>query len=583
MKYFNAANLVFEQITVRLCFLLSLLFIAVFPSYANNPMSGAEIDIGVFSTGCSGFEVRLRPGNDISSELTNLQFTIKWPEYTVGLTNFSNDYGLAQQGPVFNEGGFNYAVFVSIPSSSMPVNWLTGEEYTIMTFTHDQPVSSTVDIFIAQDTWAMQNNALYYVEMLGLDNTGTVYHEVFNAYIGPCIDIGLFSTSCSGFEVRLRPGANISSELSNLQFTIKWPENTVGLINFYSDIGLAQQGPVFISGGFNYAVFVVVPSMSMPVNWLAGEEYTVMTFDHDPSWTGTIDILIAQDDWAIQNNGLYYAEMLGTDYTGYVYHDAVNVPIGPCCIVYLRVILQGAYDETTEEMRNSINLAGNLPLTQPYNTSPWNYAGTESVVLFPDSIIDWIMVELRDQNDASVIVERRAALLSRSGLVLDTDFSDGIGLISDPDDYFLVIDHRNHMPVMSGNPETLPNDSDPYDFREIVITQPYLHNNPLPTVLELEPPGSGKYGMIAGDVNADDILKYSGASNDRVLIIGIIGIISGSVLLTATITGYYAEDISMDNITKYSGSGNDRIIIITNLGTLTGSYYLNVIYNSVVP
>jgi hypothetical protein len=560
-----------------------LLFIAVFPSYANNPMSGAEIDIGVFSTGCSGFELRLRPGNDINSALTNLQFTIKWPENTVGLTNFSNDYGLAQQGPVFNEDGFNYAVFVSVPSSSMPVNWLAGEEYSLMTFTHDQPISSTVDIFIAQDTWAIQNNGLYYVEMLGLDNTGTVYHEVLNAYIGACIDIGLFSTSCSGFEVRLRPGANISSELTNLQFTIKWPENTVGLINFSNDYGLAQQGPVFNEGGFNYAVFVSVPSSSMPLNWLAGEEYTVLTFDHDQSWSGTINVLIAQDDWATQNNGLYYVEMLGTDYTGDVYHEALNVSIGPCCAAYLRVFLQGAYDQASEEMRTSINLAGNLPLSQSYNTPPWNYAGTESVVSFPDSMVDWVMVELRDQNDPSLIIERRAALLSKRGLVLDTDFSDGIGLVSDPGDYYLVVDHRSHMPVMSANPVTFPNDSDPYDFREIVNTQPYLQDNPLAVVLELEPPGSGKYGIIAGDVNADGMLKYLGANDDRGAVLSIIKSVTGSSSINGNILGYYFEDSSLDNKVLYLGAGDDRGIILQNLIKLTGSSLINSVYYSVVP
>ena len=162
----------------------------------------------------------------------------------------------------------------------------------------------------------------------------------------------------------------------------------------------------------------------MPLNWLGGEEYTVLTYDHDESWTGTTDILIAQDTWTTTNNAVFYIELLGLDYTGEVYHEALNIPVGPCCIAYLRLILQGAYDQTSGVMRNSINQAGNLPLSQPYNTSPWNYTGTESVVSFPDSIVDWVMVELRDQNDASVIVERRAALLSINGLVLHTNFSD---------------------------------------------------------------------------------------------------------------------------------------------------------------
>jgi hypothetical protein len=545
-----------------------------------------NIDIGLFNTDCAGFEVRLKPEMDINSYLSNLQFTIKWPENTVEMINFSSDFELTQQGPVFVSGGFNYAVFVAVPGSNMAINWLADEEYTVLTFEHDESGTGTIDIFIAQDAWATSNNGLYYVEMLGTDYTGVVYHEVQGAFAGPCsyIDIGLFNTDCAVFEVKLRPDADIDSYLSNLQFTIKWPENTVEMINFTSDFELTQQGPVFVSGGFKYAVFVAVPATNLAINWLAGEEYTVLTFEHDQSGNDTIDVFVAQDAWATQNNGLYYVELLGTDYTGIIYHEALNVPAGPCnYAAYIKVILQGAYEPATEEMRTSINAAGNLPLLQPYNTPPWNYSGTESVVSLPDSIVDWVLVELRDQNDASLLIERRAALLSKSGLVLETDLSFGVEFTGSPGNYFLVVDHRNHMPAMTGNTVTLPNDDEPYDFREIVITQPYLHNNPRQTVLELDPPGSGKYGIIAGDVNADKVLLYLGPNNDRGQILSIIINVSGSSLINGSILGYYNEDVTLDNKVLYLGTSDDRGIIYQNLIKLTGSNLINSVYYSVVP
>lgn len=567
----------------RLICLISLFFVYTSPLYSfNYGISNADIDIGVFSEGCSGFVVKVKPTYSISSDLTNLQFTIKWPENTVDMSNFDSDFGLTQQGPVITEGGFNYIVLVSVPTVSMPVNWLAGEEYTVLTFEHNQAGTDPIDVFIAQDTWANQNNGSYYIEMLGLDNTGTVYHQALNVFSGLCIDIGLFNVSCTGFEVRLKPGADVNSDLTNLQFTIKWPENTLSFSNFQSDYGLLQQGPLFIADGFNYAVFAVVP-LSSPVNWLAGEEQVVLSFDHDQSWTGTLDLLIAQDVWAAQNNGFYYVEMLGTDFSGDVYNEELGLTVGPCCLAYLKAILQGAYDASATEMRTSINAAGNLPLTQPYNASPWNYTGTEEVSTFPDSIVDWVLIKLLDNSDPAILVEQRAALISKSGQVLDTDLTQGISFTSVPGDYYLVVDHRNHMPVMTASPITLPNDLDPYDFREVVETQPYLHNDPLPAILELPPLGSGIYGMIAGDVNADDVLKYLGVDDDRGLILSVIISVTGSNSINGSILGYHIEDVSLDNKVLYLGLGDDRGIILQNIISLTSSNQINGIYYSVVP
>ena len=167
--------------------------------------------------------------------------------------------------------------------------------------------------------------------------------------------------------------------------------------------------------------------------------------------------------------------------------------MGPCGIVDIKVLLQGGYLPATGKMNNAINLAGNLPNDHPYNVTPWNYTGTESMTAFPDSIVDWILVELRDKTDASLVIEKRVGLISQSGIVMDTnllrglDFSTLIG----SDTFYIVVEHRNHMPVMSGEPVSVPNLGHPYDFTEIAITQPYGHLDPLPAMLELNPPGSG--------------------------------------------------------------------------------------------
>ncbi|MDZ7742406.1 MAG: hypothetical protein U5Q03_11815 [Bacteroidota bacterium] len=121
-------------------------------------------------------------------------------------------------------------------------------------------------------------------------------------------------------------------------------------------------------------------------------------------------------------------------------------------------------------------------------------------------------------------------------------------------------------------PVSLPNTTDPYDFTEIVITQPYLHNDPLPVILELLPEGCGKYGIISGDANSDGTLKYIGSDDDRGNILNLIQMLSGEYTITGSVTGYYPEDVNLNNWVLYLGSSDDRAIILSNIQKLNGTF-----------
>ena len=65
------------------------------------------------------------------------------------------------------------------------------------------------------------------------------------------------------------------------------------------------------------------------------------------------------------------------------------VTVGPGKQLDLKVFLEGPFYYVL--MIPYLNYAGYLPLTQPYNTAPWNYTGTESVATIPNyDIVDWI-------------------------------------------------------------------------------------------------------------------------------------------------------------------------------------------------
>ncbi|MFU8845123.1 MAG: MBG domain-containing protein, partial [Bacteroidales bacterium] len=233
----------------------------------------------------------------------------------------------------------------------------------------------------------------------------------------------------------------------------------------------------------------------------------------------------------------------------------------------LKVFLQGAYNPGTGEMNTGI--ISQLPTTQPYNVNPWFYNGIESVVPIPAGMVDWVLVDLRIGTEAGSLYERRAGILYNDGTVA-VEFSTiepGVG-------YYIVVWHRNHMPVMSANAVELYEMTSAYDF---TVLANCFGTNP---VILLE---GTVYGMIAGDVNSNGVLQYSGPGNDRGPVIAKIVAVSGNNNINASVSnGYWVEDVNLDNTILYLGTGNDRAIIYQNLNSLVGPE-LNNIYTSEVP
>ncbi len=137
-----------------------------------------------------------------------------------------------------------------------------------------------------------------------------------------------------------------------------------------------------------------------------------------------------------------------------------------------------------------------IPLQQPYNTSPWNYAGNESIV-FPNGqpgsgYIDWVLVELRSASNPVQVVGRRAAILRNDGRLLDIDGTPGVKFSNtNSGTYYVAVFHRNHLAVMSANPIQLSANSQLYDFTNSMNKAYGI--NPMADL------GNGVFAMISGD------------------------------------------------------------------------------------
>jgi hypothetical protein len=173
----------------------------------------------------------------------------------------------------------------------------------------------------------------------------------------------------------------------------------------------------------------------------------------------------------------------------------------------------------------------NLP-GQPYNVAPWLYSGTEGDTYdsggantdpdrfagYASTVVDWVLVSLRSNPlDGSEKLCQRAGLLHSDGhieFVSDADCCE----LDLSQSYYVVIEHRNHLIVMSESAVTPVNGSLTYDFR---FQDSYL-DDPLGlgTFYSQKEVTPGVFTMYAGngnqtsgdaadtDINASDYTKW---------------------------------------------------------------------------
>lgn len=119
------------------------------------------------------------------------------------------------------------------------------------------------------------------------------------------------------------------------------------------------------------------------------------------------------------------------------------------------VYLEGAYNSNTQKMNTNLFTLNLLPgqennpdNRQPYHVSPFNYQGNEQANIYPDSIVDWVLVSLRTDTLPESQVAQTAAWLTENGRIeLLKPLSDSLNV--NYDSVYVVIEHRNHMAVMS--------------------------------------------------------------------------------------------------------------------------------------
>ncbi len=197
----------------------------------------------------------------------------------------------------------------------------------------------------------------------------------------------------------------------------------------------------------------------------------------------------------------------------------------PCLKLNFTVYLEGPYDEAMDDMSTLLGserrllpgqtpsspLALPTPAGQPYSGAPWNYAGIEGETFtdadYSADVVDWVLISLRTQTDKASEVAQAAALLLKDGTI-QSAMNCPIE-VQQAGPFYVVVEHRNHMGIMSPVPLEVFNGEMTYDFS----AQDSFRDA---TSVGQKQLANGKWVMLGGDMDqAADSQSYDINGTDK--------------------------------------------------------------------
>lgn len=230
----------------------------------------------------------------------------------------------------------------------------------------------------------------------------------------------------------------------------------------------------------------------------------------------------------------------------------------PLNSVGVKVLLGGALNTGTGNMRSDLGTQGLLPAMEPYSAmgialeNPGVTANAAVLQATGDqAIVDWVVIELRNADAGYTVAGRRAALVKANGDVVATDGTSQVLFTTTTVGRHVVVRHRNHLAAMTAAPLT----ANAQNVDLTATTTTLYGTNPMQVA-------GTRRALWPGDVNGNGDVRYTGGGNDRDPVLVAIG----ASVPSNSVQGYRSEDVNMDGWTLYSGAGNDRDFILTTIG-----------------
>jgi len=429
------------SMTCMKCKKIYVIFLCLFSYFTNQ---ANQIDIGIFESFSqqNKIEIRVRPNFNISAiqTLSAILYTVRWddPSITINPQYIYPYFVTAQGGPVLYNG-YYYQVFAALPMIAVPMN--ANQEYLISSFTFLN--GSCAKFQIIEDEWTQLHNGDVYLELVGLEVTGIIYHEM--------VIYGSVGGNITG---------NDTTILGN------------------------STGPLILSGQ-NGSVII----WQRKIN--------------NGSWTditGTSGMLTYSEIPPTMGDYFYRVNVQKGNCPA-VYSGLFQIVVLAEIEFILKVFLEGAFQGSG--MTTNLNEDELIPLSQPYSCSPWNYAGSESVPAIPSNAVDWILLDFRiSEGDVLTAssdksVQRLAVFLMTDGSIKDIDgLQNPKVVLSLNNNLYIVVYHRNHLSVISATSPPIIYGNCYYNFS--LNENQVLGGNQGHKAL-----APGIWGMIAGDANSD--------------------------------------------------------------------------------
>ncbi len=123
-----------------------------------------------------------------------------------------------------------------------------------------------------------------------------------------------------------------------------------------------------------------------------------------------------------------------------------------------KVLLEGMI-QSNGTMNNGLNTNNLIPLSQPFNTAPWNYNGTESFTTLPTDMVDWVLLNFYDASEN--ILETKAAYVDVNGDVFDVNGNSRIAITANSNDIqYVSVHHKSHLAIVADTDNLVNNIAD---------------------------------------------------------------------------------------------------------------------------
>lgn len=298
-------------------------------------MAQPMLDITMDNNGAGQLEVRVRPDGPFDGLVSNLTFTIRWPEAAGMALDTANalypaaDYMYPSATQVVSGlNGYLYRTFNAVsmvPMFEVGQAWTAGTEYPLCTI--DILVPGT-EFTLGNDAWTGANNRNYFCSLGGYNRTGVVFPSLV-----PVTD--LRSELDGGMlNVYLRPQGDFFGWVSDLDLTISWPDDGTTYLEtleqpseLAGSLPMAKEGPESTAGGRKYQRFRGEGTMSLAnaaAGWAAGSDVLLFSI---PVIGSAADVAVVNDAWTAANNGDFRILLNSVDATGAIDQQTAVMPM----------------------------------------------------------------------------------------------------------------------------------------------------------------------------------------------------------------------------------------------------------------